>query len=177
MSSLESLAGKKTGIIMLIIAWLVGMFLAMKFFATWENNQINPNKNPQTSSKTDYNEVILLSGKFGSYLADGYINDQSAVLMLDTGASRVCISETLARRLNLKKGIPISLDTVNGITEGWLTNIDSIRLGTISISNISAVILPNMDDEVLLGMTFLKGLEIIKHSNGQLILRQYKSNK
>lgn len=177
MNNVPSVAGKTTGKIMMIAAWLIGMLWAIKFFAAWEADQRNPNKDPQSSYKKDYNEVTLESGRAGHYLANGYINGQSVVLLLDTGASQVSVSEAIASRLNLKKGMSIEVDTANGLAKGWMTTLNDIRLGTIKIDNIPATILPNMTDEVLLGMNFLRELELIRHRDGQLTLRQYKSNE
>lgn len=169
-------AGKGAGKIMMIAAWLIGMLLAVKFFAAWEDNQINPNKDPQSSYKPAYNEVTLNSGRGGHYMANGYINGQPVVLMLDTGATQVAISEALANKLNLKKGMPVELSTANGMTRGWSTTLNQVRLGSIELTNVSATITANMTDEVLLGMSFLRELEMIRQRDGQLTLRQYKSN-
>ncbi|MFD1260237.1 retropepsin-like aspartic protease family protein [Entomomonas asaccharolytica] len=168
-------AGKGAGKTMMIIAWLVGMLLAVKFFASWEEGKMNPNKNPQSTYTSNYIEVVLDSGRGGHYMATGRINGQTVTFMLDTGATQVAVSESLANRLNLKKQMPVDLSTANGMVRGWTTMLDTVALGGIEIQNVRATIVPNMDDEVLLGMSFLRQLEFTQRNN-QLILRQYKSN-
>lgn len=169
-------AGKKAGKIMMIIAWLLGMLLAVKFFASWEEKKINPNQAPQSSYGTNYIEVVLDSGRGGHYMATGQINGQKVNFLLDTGATSVALSESLANQLHLKKLMPVELSTANGVVKGWSTRLDRVSLGAIELRNVSATITPNMDDDVLLGMSFLRNLDFI-HRNKQLILRQYKGNE
>ena len=55
----------------------------------------------------------------------------------------------------------------------FLTRLDSISIGDIEIRDIRATINPNTDDDdILLGMTFLKHLEFTQRGN-TLTLRQY----
>lgn len=169
-------AGKKVGKMMMIIAWLLGMFLAVKFFAGWEERQINPNQSPGSSYGANYVEVTLDSGRGEHYSATGKINGQTVNFVVDTGATSVALSEQLANQLQLKKLMPVELSTANGIVQGWITRLDAVSLGAIELHNVSATISPNMDNDVLLGMSFLRYLDFI-HRNNQLILRQYKSNE
>lgn len=173
MSDQQQAAGMKSGKIMMVIAWLVGILLAVKFFASWEEGKVNPNQNPESTYSADYTEVVLKSGRGGHYVASGHINGQLVTFMLDTGATQVAVSERLAKQLNLKKGMPIELNTANGISQGWTTTLKTVRLGAIELSDVRATIAPNMDDEVLLGMSFLRQLEFSQRNN-QMVLRQYK---
>lgn len=169
-------AGKGAGKAMMAVAWIVGMILAVKFFASWEESKLNPNQNPQSTYGNNYIEVVLDSGVGGHYMANGQINGQTVTFMLDTGATQVALSESLANRLNLKKLMAVDLSTANGMVRGWATMLQTVRLGDIELHDVRATIAPNMDDEVLLGMSFLRQLEFTQRNN-QLILRQYKSNE
>jgi aspartyl protease family protein len=60
--------------------------------------------------------------------------------------------------------------TANGVVRSWLTKIDQLQLGPIEMRNVRATILPTMpDDEVLLGMSFLKHLTL-KQQGGELVI-------
>lgn len=168
--------GARAGKVMMWIAWIIGMLLAVKFFAGWEASKVNPNQQVESIHNGNVIEVVLQSGRGGHYMANGYINDMAVTFMLDTGATQVAISESLARQLNLKKMASVDLSTANGVVRGWATILDNVRLGDIELRNVRATIAPNMDDEVLLGMSFLRQLEFTQRNN-QLILRQYKSNR
>lgn len=169
MKELQQAAGKKAGMIMMVVAWLLGMVLAVKYFSSWDN----PNQTPSSYHSDSYVEVTLQSGPGGHYIANGYINNSPVTFMLDTGATHVAISRSLAEKLNLKKGYEISLQTANGESRGWKTNLETVRLGDIELHNVPATIAANMDGDVLLGMSFLRALEFTQRNN-QLTLRQYK---
>ncbi|WP_442964755.1 retropepsin-like aspartic protease family protein [Pseudomonas sp. GOM7] len=157
---------------MWVLAWGAGLLLATHFFGDWEERQRNPNQVPHSVHGQGYVEVSLAGNRQGHYLLDGQINDQPVTFLLDTGATAVAIPETLARRLGLKRGAPITLSTANGRTTGHRTRLDNLRLGDILLHDVAALIAPGMDgDEVLLGMSALKQLEFTQ-KGGTLVLRQ-----
>ena len=93
--------------------------------------------------------------------------------MLDTGATDVSVPERLAKNLELRAGHSQIVNTANGSITTFSTQLDRVDLGTIQLSNVQAHINPHMDsDEVLLGMSFLRHLELIQR-DGALTLRQY----
>ena len=52
-----------------------------------------------------------------------------------------------------------------------LTQLEEVSLGGLSMSNVPAMIVPELDSQiVLLGMSFLKHLEL-QQSSGQLTIR------
>ena len=62
--------------------------------------------------------------------------------------------------------------TANGTVRAYLTRLDSVRLGAIEQNQVRATIAPGLGSEqVLLGMSFLKNLEMIQRGD-QLTLRQ-----
>ena len=73
---------------------------------------------------------------------------------------------------NLGKAIS---QTANGSVVVYRTNLKNVRLGSIKLTNVSAVILPTLSKNtpVLLGMSFLKQVELIQKDN-LLTLRQFK---
>jgi len=109
----------------------------------------------------------------GHYVANGSINSQPVIFMLDTGATDVSIPEAIARKLNLTPGPTATYQTANGPVKVQITRLDKISLGDISLTNIRATINPGYkSNEILLGMSFLKHLEFSQRGN-TLTLRQY----
>lgn len=54
----------------------------------------------------------------------------------------------------------------------WSTRLSEVRLGEIILNDVRATVLPTMHGgDVLLGMSFLKRLEMVQRDN-QLTLRQ-----
>ncbi len=103
---------------------------------------------------------------------NGQINGQAVTFLLDTGATQVALPQRVADRLGLPRGLPITLDTANGRSQGWRTRLANLQLGDIRLSGVAALIAPGMDgDEVLLGMSALKQLDFTQR-DGTLVLRQ-----
>ena len=114
--------------------------------------------------------IIGVSG----YYVDGFINGKKIVFLVDTGATDVALSLKDAKRLNIRvhKKDRIDIIIAGGIKgEGWETTLDSVRLGDIEIKNVPAMIIKSrQSSHVLLGMSFLKELEI-SQSKDKMILK------
>lgn len=158
---------------MIAIAF-VGALLVMTFvFDQVQDRQHNPNMHPVGELRGQVREVILELNRRNAYVATASINGQDVEVLIDTGATRVAISERLAQRLGLQRGPSYEVATANGITTAYATLLDSVRLGNIELHGVRASVVPRMSNpEVLLGMNFLSKLEMTQR-NGQLILRQY----
>lgn len=163
------------GRIMLSMAFILALAMLTWFFRDVLDKQHNPNQQIKNSLNNDgIPEVVLQQNRQGHYYATGLINNQPVNFLLDTGATDVAVPAELAKKLNLKPGPEIHASTANGNIIARMTKIDRIDLGAISLKNVRATILPSMgeDNEILLGMSFLKNLEMIQRGN-KLILRPY----
>ncbi len=161
---------------MLVLAFIIVLAMTTWFFSDVLNDLRNPNQQLANSMNTDgLPEVMLQRNRYGHYIASGSINGQAVEYMLDTGATDVAIPATLAEKMNLKLGPEIRVSTANGEITARMSRLDRVDLGAISLRNIKATINPYMDadDEILLGMSFLKKLEMIQRGD-TLILRQYQ---
>jgi aspartyl protease family protein len=166
---------RKGGMIMLIIAWTIIFIGLIWFFSAWSDKQENPNRGLQVQAREG--ELTLLRNRSGHYITEGEINGEKVTFLLDTGATQVALSKTLARKLKLKLRGNVSLQTANGMTAGSMTRLDSVRIGTIEQRDVSAVVTDGIDDGmVLLGMSFLKKLEILQ-KNDKLILKTNRVNE
>lgn len=165
---------QRLGAGMIAFAWVLFLGLLMLLFNRFLEKQNNPNENVLSSSTSNYQEVVLLQNRFGHYVASGEINGYPVDFMLDTGATQVSVPSHLANRLRLKKGPAMQVTTANGTIEVYSTHLDRVSLGNIVLSDVRAGINPYMrENEVLLGMSFLKKLEMIQR-DGKLTLRQYQ---
>ncbi|MCE4068782.1 MULTISPECIES: TIGR02281 family clan AA aspartic protease [Pseudomonas] len=168
----DAVPGKRVGKVMMFLAWGAGILLATHYFGAWETRQHNPNPQPQSTRANGAVEVRLVGNRAGHYVADGRINGEAVTFMLDTGATQVALPQRLADRLGLPRGLPITLDTANGRSQGWRTRLPSLQLGDIRLTDVPALIAPGMEgDEVLLGMSALRQLDFTQQ-DGTLVLRQ-----
>ena len=164
---------QKVGRRMLLVGWIIALGMLAYLFSGILDEQHNPNQRVQsTTNAHGIYEVELLRNRQGHYVANGWINNQPVVFLLDTGATVVSVPERVANRLKLKPGIMSYSETANGTIETYSTRLDSVGLGEIQLNNVAAHINPYMEgDEILLGMSFLKHLELMQKGD-TLTLRQ-----
>ena len=157
---------------MTVAAWLIFFFFLFSIFDYTILQRNNPNQNITTVTDGYIKEVVLERNAYGHYVANGTINSQGVTFLLDTGATDIAVPESLANRIGLKKGHVVTVKTANGNVKAYRTRLDSVAIGDIELYDLRATILSNMQgDEALLGMSFLKQLEIIQKGN-TLTIRQ-----
>jgi len=71
-------------------------------------------------------------------------------VLVDTGATGVAISQAVADKLNLKSFEAIRTNTANGDSMGYMVRLNSVKVGGVESKNVSAMIAPNLEGDVLL---------------------------
>jgi aspartyl protease family protein len=157
---------------MAVAAAAIVLALLAGLFQNELDNQRNPNREVAARSiEGGGSEVVLQRNRQGHYVASGRINGQPFEFLLDTGATTVAIPVAVANRLGLKRGAPVRLHTANGEVSGWLTQLDSVSIGPLTLSNVRATIGPGLQDgQILLGMSVLRRLDFTQ-SGDKLVLR------
>ena len=162
----------RAGTAMTIVAWLIFLVFLFGIFDYLVSQRNNPNQNIVTTIEGLQKEVRLQRNAYGHYVTNGTINDNTVVFLLDTGATDIAIPESLASRIGIEKGQAVTVKTANGNTRAYRTRLASVAIGDIELNDLNAIVLINMTgDEVLLGMSFLKHLEIIQKGK-TLTIRQ-----
>ena len=160
---------------MFAIAWIFVLGLLTLYFGDLLEGQHNPNRSVAGTEAAGTREVVLRRNRQGHYVVKGGINDRPVVFLLDTGATDVALSATLAKKLHLRLGQPFEAMTANGRVTAYSTVLNRVALGNIVLYQVTASVLPAMDGMgVLLGMSFLKQLELIQRGD-QLTIRQHLS--
>lgn len=161
---------QRTGYGMLMAA-AIGFLLLMTFvFSGLIEDRRNPNREVSSARVDGGVEVVLEADRQGHFIASGAINGREVTFLVDTGATLVSVPEAMAERLGLDKQARIGLQTAAGPVTGWMTRIDEVRLGDIVQHDVRAAISPGRSDAVLLGMSFLRDLEL-NQSDGRLRIR------
>ncbi len=155
------------GKLMLLGAWGVGLLIVVLFFQGLIDGAHNPNRTPEGEAGPDgVHQVVLQRNRAGHYVADGTINGQPVVFLLDTGATQVSLPLDLAKRLGLSLRPGGIGRTANGDVRTWSTRLDEVNLGGLSARRVSATVLPGMEgSDVLLGMNYLKRFELIQRGD------------
>ncbi|MBL4583590.1 MAG: retroviral-like aspartic protease family protein [Pseudomonadales bacterium] len=115
-------------------------------------------------AKASRREVLIPLNAYGQYLTDGFINGQSAELLVDTGASVVAMSERQANLLGIEyitKGIPGYVETASEKVASYQVTLDQIDIGGLKAYNVQAVVLKgDLPSKILLGMSYLRNVEL-----------------
>lgn len=121
-------------------------------------------------------QVRLSANRSGHYLTDIEVNGRSLHALVDTGASMVVLRYEDARSLGVLYGsdaFEVAVQTANGKARAHRVKLDSVRLGSISLNGVDALV---MEEGVLntnlLGMSFLRRLSRYEVRDGSLVLER-----
>lgn len=165
-------SGQTLGMIMTTLGWVLALGIATLLFQDYLEKRDSPNRHAQGKVVNGVPTLVLQRGPRGHYRVPGRINGQDVEFMLDTGATHVAIPQSVADRLMLKALSRGRAMTAAGPVDTFGTRLDSVELGSILQKHVIASINPAMHgEEILLGMSFLKHLELIQRGD-TLTLRQ-----
>lgn len=158
---------------MYIAFWVMLFIFLGILFNHLLDKQRNPNQDVVTHiGSNGQREVTLKRNRMGHYNVTGSINGHTVEFMLDTGATDIAVPASLAGELGLRRLGQMQFNTANGVTTGYITRIQEVRVGDIVLHDLPASITPNMQgDIVLLGMSFLKKINFSQRGD-TLILQQ-----
>ena len=118
-------------------------------------------------------ETRIGMGPDGHFWLRAEINGVPANFLVDTGATLNAVSQDLADQAGLKPrrgGLPISMNTANGLVAAQLATIDEIRFGNVAARGLDVVIMPNLGDTNVVGMNTLSRLASWRVEGDQMIL-------
>jgi len=147
--------------------------------ATSSQTQVEPQQTPAAQQVA----VTKLSGMAvsipksrsdGQFWTDAKVNSGIIRFLVDTGASSVALTPEDARkagiRLNeLKYNVPIS--TAGGENTAAYVTLKSISIGSVTVRNVRALVVPEGLSTSLLGMSYLGELQKVEATPNALILR------
>lgn len=116
--------------------------------------------------------LVLQRHRDGHFYADGSINGQAVRFMVDTGASTIAVTDTLAQRADLKGGELVQFQTANGVRVGRLISADVIAVGPLLVRNLTVGTgyTGKNEQDALLGQNFLRQFDVLMRSD-QMELR------
>jgi len=132
------------------------------------DNIQNPNKINRLGENST---VVLKRGLDGQYRAEALINGEKVNVLVDTGATGVAISQNIADKLKLSSIDAIRTNTANGDSVGYMVRLHSVKLGGVDANDVSAMIAPGLDGDVLLGMSFLNRMDVRLYK-GEMTIKQ-----
>jgi len=169
------LSTRRTGLGMLLAA-AVGALLLLTYIFSGLIERRQSVSLPASQNIAGRTEVVLQADRKGHFVAPGRINGQSVRFLVDTGATLVSVPASLAGELGLERTVPVGLETAAGPVSGWMTRADQVQLGDIVRHDVAVAISPANSDTVLLGMSFLRHLDL-DQKGGRLRMTALKNEE
>ena len=144
-------------------------YQATKCEAGLQGDQMVIRKTSDAPVDNDPNaSVIVYNNSRNSYFTMGSIEGYTVNMLVDTGAFMVTLPAAFAQKIGVRCEAAVMAGTGNGAVQGCKSTVRSIKMGSIALSNVEVLILPNVNS-VLLGQSALKRLKV-EQSNDQIRL-------
>jgi aspartyl protease family protein len=120
--------------------------------------------------------TTLYADAQGHFVADGTINGTAVRFLIDTGATAIAINSREAQHIGLdfRRGSRALMSTANGVAPVYRVKLDTVKLGTITLYNVDAVVHEGEHPPiVLMGMSALNQLDMQREGAQMTLKRRY----
>ena len=120
--------------------------------------------------------VNLYADSRGHFYGNLNINGASLKYVVDTGATSVAMNSGDAKfaKIDYEKGEKVTVSTANGEVGAYLVKLNTLKIGTIILNNIDAVIHEGGSPPyVLLGMSALNRVEMKRDNTIMTLTKKY----
>jgi len=117
---------------------------------------------------------IPKSQRDGQFWADATVNSGYVRFLIDTGASAVALTPEDAQKAGLRLhdlNYDVPIRTAGGRNMAARVSLKSIAVGSITLRNVEALVVPEGLETSLLGMTYLGQLQKVEATPSALLLR------
>ncbi|WP_025918068.1 TIGR02281 family clan AA aspartic protease [Herminiimonas sp. CN] len=127
------------------------------------------------SAPTGPTSVVLQANGQGHFMVQGQINGGAIQMLVDTGATMIAFSEADAQRLgiNYKAGQPGRVNTANGSVPVYRVKLDTVKVGSIELNQVDAVVQQAGLPFALLGMSFLNRMEMRRDGEHMTLTKRF----
>ena len=118
---------------------------------------------------------MIVAGSGGHFMTGGSINGKAVSFVVDTGATAVSLSESVADRIGLdyRKAQRGMANTANGPVPIHVMSLNVVRVGDVNVYNVDAVIMPAPMELVLLGNSFLTRFQMKRENDKMTLDRRF----
>ncbi|MDR5172469.1 TIGR02281 family clan AA aspartic protease [Methylobacillus flagellatus] len=120
--------------------------------------------------------VTLYADSTGHHFVEGQINGASLRFLVDTGASAIVMNSGDAKyaKIDYKRGIPVSVQTANGVANAYKVVINHVRLNGLVLSQVDGLVMEGGSPAVvLLGMSALNRMEMKREGIALTLTKKY----
>jgi aspartyl protease family protein len=120
-------------------------------------------------------KITMTADSQGHFFTTGTINGTSVRFLVDTGATMISLGATDARRIGLdfNRGQKALTNTANGQAVVSKIQVDTVRIGDITLHNVDTLIHQNEMPIALLGMSFLNRMEMQRDGSTMTLKRRF----
>lgn len=138
--------------------------------------RIGQNAVGAASSASENARATLTADVQGHFQTTGSINGQPVRFLVDTGASLVAMGASEAKRLglDLSRAETGMSSTANGVVKVYKVTLNTVKVGSITLHNVAANVLPQDMPYALLGMSFLNRTKMERTGDTMTLTQQYK---
>lgn len=119
--------------------------------------------------------AVLKKRNDNHFWADARVNNVHVEFMVDTGATSVALTRTDALRLGYEDEdleFKYEVNTAGGMTRGAFVILDEVRIGTVSVKEVGALVIESELKQSLLGMSFMNELSSYEVRKSSMIIRE-----
>ena len=111
----------------------------------------------------------------GHFVTTGSVNGVAVRFLVDTGATMISLGASDARRVGVdfNRGQKGMTQTANGQSVVSKVQLDTVRIGDVTLHNVDAVIHPTEMPVALLGMSFLNRMEMQRDGSTMTLKRRF----
>ena len=140
------------------------------------NNEVTLESRSAPTKQVNQGSVVSIpkNHRDGQFWADATVNSGYVRFLVDTGAGAVALTKQDAQKAGLRLheldyNVPIR--TAGGRNMAARVKLKSISVGSITLRNVEALVVPEGLETSLLGMTYLGQLQKVEATPSALLLR------
>ena len=157
-------------------AFAVAIAATMPFLDSASRGKAREAEPPNPEPEGGRGMAALAADRSGHFTVTADVRGRTVDMMVDTGATTVTLTNDDARRLGLVPRLAdytVPVATANGIARAASVRIDELRIGSIRVRDVKALVAPaGALAQSLLGMSFINRLSRFELRAGRLILEQ-----
>ena len=120
-------------------------------------------------------KVVMMADNQGHFFTTGTVNGVSVRFLVDTGATMISLGANDARRIGLdfNRGQKGMTQTANGQSVVSKIQLDTVRIGDVTLHNVDALIHQTEMPMALLGMSFLNRMEMQRDGSTMTLKKRF----
>jgi aspartyl protease family protein len=120
-------------------------------------------------------QIVLTAGSGGHFFTAGAINGKAVRFLVDTGATFVSLGAAEAERLGIdyRKGQRTASNTANGPIVAYRVSLASVRVGTVELYNVDALVSQMPLEPMLLGNSFLTRFQMKRENDTMTLVKRF----